>query len=230
MQSVGNPIKKIISSTSSGNMKSIGLTENLRLTSPSNKSFSGSSSQVSIMKDDNSRTNNNIVAKFLGVQSAEFTRSVSITTTKREGQYYNKSGDKVDNIKDASKLIISVYSRTETATLEGGAGTKINTNSIDITENFSSTTFNVNSDDKASLEFVNNESNEISKTKAFENASPELKNLASAFASENKDELNGVVKKVEKSIYDSQNQSLDSDMKREKNMGNLSKYSPSPKN
>ncbi|WP_367161175.1 RHS repeat-associated core domain-containing protein, partial [Flavobacterium sp.] len=143
MQSVGNPIKKIISSTSSGNMKSIGLTENLRLTSPSNKSFSGSSSQVSIMKDDNSRTNNNIVAKFLGVQSAEFTRSVSITTTKREGQYYNKSGDKVDNIKDASKLIISEYSRTETATLEGGAGTKINTNSIDITENISSTTFNV---------------------------------------------------------------------------------------
>ena len=230
MQAVGDPIKKVLLSSSAGNMKTISISNNFLILPPSSKNFSGSSTQTSVMQDNNS-TDNNMSSKILGVKSEEFTHSISISQTKRDGQYYNDKGGKVDNISDASKLVVSEYTRIETISLNGAAGTKVNNSAINVSESISTTTYktHLSDDGNGSLEFVNSENNDISKTKSYNSASSEIKNLANSTSKENTNKFNGVLTKVEKSIYDMQTQSMDSDIKREKNMSNMAKYSPSPK-
>jgi hypothetical protein len=214
----------IILSNFSKGVNSVGFNiKNYRLIAPNN-SFTGSTKTISAMKDQ-VKANNNFIGKLLGVSGPEFIRSVSISNSKTTGQYYNQKGEKVDDIKDASKLIVSTYTKKETVNLNGS---KVDKNGVLIYETMVTTTYSVNKNENNALDFVNTIDSQVIKNKSYKTASDEIQNLATTKANENKELMDSSLKKNEVRNYNEQTQLIDGDRNREKNMGNASKYTPPP--
>ncbi len=217
-----DPIRIVLSQFSRG-VNSVGFNiKNYRITAP-NKSFAGSTKIVSAVKDGN-KVNHNFIGKILGVSVPEPVRSVSISNSKTLGQYYNQKGEKVDNIKDASKLIVSTYSKKETINLNGSS---VDNNGVLISESMVETTYSVNKKENNALDFVDTIESSVIKNKSYETASDEIRNLATTKANENKELMDSSRKKNEVKMYSDQTNSIDGDRSREKNMGSAAKYTPS---
>jgi RHS repeat-associated protein len=173
------PIKRLLYSKSQGNTGSYTL-NNFRFTPASNQSWSGSTTTGSIIQDGRSSLLGRILQSTYG-GGEQYTRSVSEITTENKGQYYNVKGEIVDNITDASKVIISKYTKTETVNLyEGG----ILGNEVTVKESISIQTFDVLKD--GNILFSDSFNDSVTKTKDITMASENLQQISTEEASKNK--------------------------------------------
>lgn len=214
-----DPIEIILSYSSTGNHLGFKILKPYGV-SMSTKNFSGTFKIVTALKDQ-SKTNN-IIGTILGVGAAEYKRSVSIYTLKTIGQYYDEKGNKVNKITDASKLIVSKYSKKETVRLEGLAGTNIDKNSISVEEKTETMIYNVIN---GKLTFKDEVISTAVNEKSYSNASDEIKNLASSTADENEQKLNKETKKLAAKLYEQKTVSEELERNREKNMTSDAKKS-----
>ncbi len=151
---------------------------------------------------------------FPDVSNPQYTRSVSLSTLKVTGQYYNEAGEKVKNITDASKLIISEYGRTETVELFEG-GIKIRSG-VKIGEYISTTTFEVI--DSKFLSLIDTDFDSVSKTKEVNSASDQLLEVVKKELSENEFNLNMTKKQYITNDIENQMKQNYEDLQRESRM------------
>ena len=176
-----DPIKKILFNRSSGNTGSVSIDKNFRTVPSSNQTWSGGSVTGSVTKERGS-----LIGKILTV-NAQYTRSASFSTSQNKGQYFNAQGEIVDNIADASKLITSKYTKTETVSINEVTMS----NEISVNESISETTFDVvDVDGVLQLSFVDGHSDSVTKTKDISMASESLKEIAGKSLSENQTTYN----------------------------------------
>jgi len=201
-----DPIKKILFNRSSGNTGSVSIDNNFRTLPASNQSWSGNSVTGSITKDRGS-----LVGRVKGVNT-QYARYASVSTSQNKGQYFNAQGEIVDNIADASKLITSKYTKTETVSInEAGIG-----NEVSVSESISETTFDVvEVDGVLQLSFVDGHSDSVTKTKDISMASESLIETAGKVVSENKAKLDGDVRRIQYEKIDSDAENIFHDMVRE---------------
>ena len=189
-----NPIKKQIFKKSTGNTGSYNL-RNFRFTPASNQSWSGKTTTGYITKDRQSSFTKTM-NKFLDVNMPQYVRSASISTSENKGQYFNDKGEQVDNISDASQLIISEYRKTETINLyEGGIY-----GDITIEESVNSIVFDII--DGGNLSFNNSELSSVTKTKNVKNISDELADLTEVFSAQNKSKSDIQIKHTEAKLLE----------------------------
>jgi RHS repeat-associated protein len=222
----GDPIK-ILFSTSSGNMKSIGISQDFRFTPPSNRNFSGNSMTATGTHRDGGTYNK--IAGTLGYPTKpEYATSASVSNITRNGLYFDSKGNPVSGATANGKLIISEYSVVETVNINAGGNIDSN---INISETLTTTSYDVNIDKDGKINLSNFESstNVAPKNKSYKFASPELKKSAESLSNENEAINKGLMDKLEAAQFNNQSKNMYQDMVREtKQSGNS--YPPPPKN
>src|SRR5690554_6522771 len=182
-----DPIKMRIFKKTQGNTKGF-IVKDFRFTPASNQSWSGTTTTGNITRD----SKRSLVIRILQANyggGEQYTRSASVTTTKNKGQYYDDKGEMVDNINNATKVVISEYTITESIDLyEGGVVGKDMNNEITVNESLSTLTFDVL--EGGDLSYKEGFHDSTSKTTKIKNASSDLLQIAEKEASKNKAQYN----------------------------------------
>src|SRR5690554_868456 len=182
-----DPIKMRIFKKTQGNTKGF-IVKDFRFTPASNQSWSGTTTTGNITRD----SKRSLVIRILQANyggGERYTRSASVTTTKNKGQYYDDKGEMVDNINNATKVVISEYTITESIDLyEGGVVGKDMNNEITVNESLSTLTFDVL--EGGDLSYKEGFHDSTSKTTKIKNASSDLLQIAEKEASKNKAQYN----------------------------------------
>ena len=221
----------ILSKKVVGNMNTtVGINKNFQFTPPSTKNYKGTSEVVSKIKNVNkinTNTFSKIVAGVLGVESYEFSRSVTQTTTTVESQYYDAKGGKVDGLTKATSLIIIEKSTSVTINLNGQSGQSIDKTKVDVINTTSGISISINKGAITSVipsPFTSN-----SNTANYATAPIGLRNTANAIIKENSEISKGAHQDLQNSVRQGQENSMQGDMERESNMDNSAEYSRPPK-